>query len=201
MIPARPVRRRYHPAMAFRPQFRTLVSAACTLVAVGGLAISLTSCREEAEPPPPLAPAILVPPLHDAVAGEELRLRRGAGPGAEDWIWRIASVSDTEVEVEFRRMQGGAPLGPPENMRWPRNQFGVKDDYVVHECRRDRIEAGGRTWDCWLVRAGSRTEALWYWITDELPVHGVIRMAKDDRGKPVLGSAATVVPEASSKPQ
>ncbi|MCE9636541.1 MAG: hypothetical protein K8T90_12625 [Planctomycetes bacterium] len=179
-------------------RIRTRAAAAIVGAIVLPLFASLlASCRHDVEPPPPPAPAILVPPLHDAVAGEELRLRRGN----EDWIWRIASVSDTELEVEFRRMQGGAPLGQTDILRWPRNQFGIKDDYVVHECRRDRIEAAGRTWDCWLVRAGSKTEAIWYWVTDELPVHGVIRMAKDERGKPLMGSAATVVPDACSKPQ
>ena len=168
---------------------------AARVLAAASLVPAIGACNDPVAPPPAPPPAIFVPPLHDAEVGEELRLRRGT----EDWIWRVASVSPTEIEVDFRRMLDGAPYGEPASFRWSRNQFGVKDDYVVRELRRDRIEAAGRTWDCWLVRAGSTTEAIWYWVTDELPVQGEIGMAKDDQGKPVMGSAATVVPEGSTK--
>ena len=184
--PRRPVART--PLTALVLGFAALLLGTATLA--GG-------CRKEVPPPPPPPPAILIPPLHDAVVGEELRLRRGT----EDWVWRVASATDNELGIDFFVYRDGAPTGPPEALRWPRNGFGMPPDFVIREISRDRVVVADRSWDCWRVRAFARDGARWYWITDELPVHGVIRMALDDRGRPVLQSAADVVPEASARPR
>jgi hypothetical protein len=160
-------------------------------------ALANTACRRDPPPPPPPAPAIFVPPLHDAQPGEELRLRRGN----EEWVWHVASATHEEVEVDFRVMRDGVAVGPPEPMRWPRNGFGLPRGFVVREIRRDRIEVGGRSWECWLVRAQTENSGMWYWVSEEAPVHGVLRMAVDDRGRPVTGSAGEIVPEGSIFPK
>jgi hypothetical protein len=167
------------------------------LAALGVVAVATTGCPQAPPPVAPLAPALLIPPLQDAEAGEELRLRRGN----EDWIWRVASTTETEVLVDFRIVRGGVPAGPVKQTSWPRNGFGLPPGFVVSEIRRDRIEAAGRTWDCWWLRARSAEGGRSYWITDELPAHGVIRMAVEEKGRPVPATAADVVPEACSRPR
>jgi hypothetical protein len=146
---------------------------------------------------PPPAPAIFVPPLFDAEPGEELRLRRGN----EDWIWRIVSATDTELQVDYRIVRAGEPAGPVKPMTWPRNNLGLPEGFVVFDMRRDRIEAAGRTWECWLVRAKAEEGVRCYWITEELPVHGVIRIAREERGRPVQATQADVVLEALERPR
>lgn len=116
----------------------------------------------------------------------------------EDWIWRVTSATGHEVEVEFRRFRDGVALGPAENLVWSRNLWGLPPGYRVDELARDRLEVGGRAWDCWRMRAVSPNDLRWYWFTEELPVSGFLRVARDDRGKPELAFAATVIPEACS---
>ena len=117
--------------------------------------------------------------------------------GNEEWTWRVASATHDEVEVDFRRMRDGVADPPSPPMRWSRNGFGLPPGYVVREFRRDRIELGGRLWDCWLVRAQTESSGMWYWVSEEAPVHGVLRMAVDDRGRPVTATAGEIVPEGS----
>ena len=163
-----------------------------SLAVPAALAIGTAGCPARPAAPPPLAAAVLVPPLHDAEPGEELRMRRGN----EEWTWRVTSTTDTEVEADFTVRRDGEPVGPPKSQRWTRNGFGIPDEFVIREARRDRIEVGGRTWDCWMLRVHSRTGIRYYWISDALPAHGVLRIAVEDRGRPVLATAADAVPEA-----
>jgi hypothetical protein len=183
-----------------RPEIgsRSPVLAAAVAV-VAALAAAPGCPRAPAGPPPAVAPAVLVPPLHDAAAGEELRLRRGT----EDYVWRVVSTTDEEVEVESTVFRDGVVSQPPVRIRFDRNGWGIPRDphHVIREIRRDHVEAGGRGWDCWMLRVHSRTSVRYYWITDELPVHGVVRIAIDDRGKPVLPSAVDVVPDACAFPR
>lgn len=147
--------------------------------------------------PPTAAPArSLVPPLHDAVVGEELRLR--TGPTL--WSYRVAHTSDDEVEVEFvSSWVGGSP--PPgwaprsERLVWSRNGFGLADGFVVRRIDPDRIEVAGRWWDCWRLQCHSRQGLRFYWISDEVPVHGVLRIAPDQNqdGVPDPGNEADLV--------
>ena len=161
-------------------------------------ATALPGCpADPAGAPSGPAPAVLIPPLHDAEAGEELRLRRGA----EDWVWRITSTTTAAIEVEFTvRRTDGLPSPAPSRLVWARNAFGVPPEFIVRMVRRDRISVGGRDWDCWAIRAHSESEIRYWWVTDELPCHGVLRMAIDRDGSPDLSSAADCVPEESRFP-
>jgi hypothetical protein len=172
----------------------TLLPVLCGVAAAG--AALTAGCRADPPaPPPPAAVAVLVPPLRDAEVGEVLRMRRGD----EEWTWRVVSATPDEVEVEYGRSKGDAHAAT-ERQRWNRNGFGVRPGYVITEYRRDRIEVAGREWTCWAVRAHSPDDAIWYWITEELPVAGFLRAAPDERGRPLLGVAIDVVPEGSSFP-
>lgn len=139
--------------------------------------------------PGPLA--VFVPPLRDAEVGEELMLRRGATA----WRWRIASADGQYVAVEVQEYTNDLPVGPLQSYRWNRNGFGLPDEFVVQEIARDRIEVAGASWDCWRLTVRSGQTTRWYWLTDVLPVHGVLRIAVDLAGKgaPDLASPADYV--------
>lgn len=186
------------PAMEIH--LRGLCSLTVVVARAGAAAVAVAAlgggCRDVPPPPPPAPmPALLIPPLHDAEPGEELRMRRGY----EEWIWRVASATDEEIEIDCRKTLNGTPIGTPETQRWSRNGFGLPKGCVIREVRRDRIEVAGKEWTCWLIRAVSRENgAFWYWISEELPVSGFLRIAKDERGKPQLGAATEAMPDASS---
>jgi len=168
-----------------------------TLLAAAGLAslaLALHGCREEPLPaPPPPPPAVLVPPLHDAQEGEELVMRGAFG---ETWIWRVRSTTDETVEVEFV----AHPVDPADGVRtktlvWHRNGFGLDEAMVIRRIARDRIEVAGRSWDCWRVHGHSRQGQRFFWVTDELPVHGTLKMAvANEKGAPEEVSAAYYLP-------
>src|SRR5688500_4642344 len=149
---------------------RTSSRVAGLSVVVAAL-LAWASCREAPVPPPPVPPAVLLPPLHDAVAGEELWMRRGR----EDWLWRVVSATDDALEVHYFRYLEGAPIGDPTRLVWPRNGFGVGEGMVIRRFERDRIEVAGRTWECWRIHAHHRNGIRYYWVSDELEVNGVLK--------------------------
>ena len=166
-------------------------------VTIVGAAAAVALLAKGCGPPPPSTvaapPAVLVPPLHDAQVGEELRMRRGA----EEWLWRVVSATDDEVAVDFFITRGGiVDESGTEHLRWRRNSFGIPDGpegYVIREIRRDRIDVGGRSHDCWRIKAYARDAVRYYWITDALNVSGFLRIALDDRGRPLMQTAADAV--------
>lgn len=185
------------PSSPSRPSSCPARRLAAGLAPASLVLASLTGCPAAPPPAPPMAPARFVPPLVDAEPGEELRLRRGD----EDWIWRVASTSEVEVLVEFRKVRGGEPTEPARSLSMHRNNLGLPEGFMVLEMRRDRIEAAGRSWDCWRVRARAGDSVRSYWISEELPVHGVIRIAVEERGREVPATQADVVPEACLRPR
>jgi len=119
-------------------------------------------------------------PLNDAVVGEEVRLHRGPIVSR----WRVAHTTDEEVQVEFvETFEGTPPAGfvpsPASTFVWRRSGFGVPDGFVVRRADPDRIDVGGRSFDCWRLMCHSRAGVRFYWISAEIPVHGVIRIAPD----------------------
>ena len=135
--------------------------------------------RSRAESPPPAADPF-VPPLNDAVVGEEVRLHRGPLVST----YRVARTTDDEVQVEFFESYEGTPpagwtAAPAKTYVWRRNGFGVPEDFVVRRADPDRIDVGGRSFDCWRLTCHSRAGLRFYWISDRVPVHGVLRIAPD----------------------
>jgi hypothetical protein len=65
----------------------------------------------------------------------------------------------------------------PETFVWNRNGFGMPDGGIARAFERDRIEIGGRRYDCWRVAVYSRIGQRFYWISEEIPVHGVLKVA------------------------
>ncbi len=143
----------------------------------GALALG-ASCDGDEAPRRTRTPALraLVPPLHDAKAGEWLRLE----VGADALEYRIVGADDLTVHVEIVQYRDDVPVGPPFKEVWSRNNFGLPVDPaegVVRRYEPDHIVAAGRSWDCWRLHVHSRQGVRYYWVTDELPVHGVIKYA------------------------
>lgn len=141
-------------------------------------------CRPAAPPPPPAAPPVLVPPLSDAVTGEQLVTRRGD----EEWQYTVVSAGNAEspsgdVVVEVVRYLSGAPQGRPVQFTWNRNGFGLQPGDVIRSLRPGRLDVGGRAWDCWIVmvQTAQRGEFA-YWISPEVAVHGVLKIARAEGG-------------------
>lgn len=179
------------------PSFRSCAVAA-SLALAGSL--SLSACRDEAPVPaalPPLQLPALVPPLADAKPGEELVLRRGDA----EFRWRVVRDAGQELEVEYQAYEKGAPSSGAERMVWHRSGFGLKPEWIIQSFVRERIEVAGRTFDCWRMHVRSMKESRWFWISDEAPAHGVVRLAVDrGKGVPDDASAAEIVPEHCSPP-
>lgn len=172
--------------MRTSPRLRRTVLAAAS----AGLLVLASGCRESEPLPVAVQPAVLIPPLHDAQTGEQLRMHRGD----EEWVWRVVSASDEEVSVDFFVYRGGVVVeGRTDHLRWMRNSFGIPEGFVIREIRRDRIDVGGTSYDCWRLKAYAREGARYYWITDSLPVSGFLRIALEERGKPLLQTAAEAV--------
>ena len=166
---------------------------AAALAAVAALTVTVLTvagCRDRPSPPPPgpavvAAGAVLEPPLHDAAVGEELVLRRGE----QEWLYRVAQAKDTEGVVEVVTYEAGIPQARPQLFRWHRNGFGMPDDVVVRGIEPTRLVVDGRSVACWLLRAYSPRGQFAYWIDPAAPVHGVLRMAAVEDGRPVESGA------------
>ncbi len=153
---------------------RTLqVFAGIALLVVGGL----SGCQKPAVPPARAALPAFEPPLNDAVVGEELVLKRGP----TEWRYTVTEAGDVNVVVDVMRYEEGEPVGKSlERFRWHRNGFGVPDDAVVRKVERGRVDAGGQTWDCWILHVDTKDRGrFYYWITNEVAGHGIVKIAKD----------------------
>jgi hypothetical protein len=135
----------------------------------------LVGCGNATQTPATLTLPGMSPPLNDATIGEELVLSRGA----TEWRYTVIEAGDTHVKVEVMRYVDGTPDGKPERFRWHRNGFGVPDDAVIRRIERGRIDAGGRAWSCWILHVFTRDRGnYYYWLSDEVGVHGIVKIAK-----------------------
>jgi hypothetical protein len=155
------------------------------------LAAALTSSSCGKDPPaaaPQAAPTRLIPPLCDAQVGEWLRIE--AGRDAQ--LYRVVDAGDYWVDVETTTYQNEAPIGTPQRQRWPRNSFGLPmDDCVIRAIDADRIQIADKWYDCWRICANSRSGLeMFYWISDQVPVHGVLQVAGVQKGVADLAHAA-----------
>lgn len=148
------------------------------------VALSASSCCKDPPPaPPPPPPPSLIPPLHDAQVGEWLRLE--VGVNAE--VYRVVGVSDYEVQVEITSYRNGEPSSSPVVHTWHRNDFGLPANCVVRQIDPDSIDVAGKRYDCWRLSifsheagAGQRL----YWVSDKIPVHGLLKAAAVQQGAP-----------------
>jgi hypothetical protein len=138
------------------------------------LGFAAASLRPGPPPPPPPPPIpTLVPPLHDAKVGEWLKVEAGV----DSQMFRVVGVSpdDYELTVEMIQSSNGVPVGGPEFFKWRRNSWSLPSDCVVRAIDRDRVEVGGKHYDCWRLAVFSHQRNMVYWISDEIPVHGVLK--------------------------
>jgi hypothetical protein len=151
------------------------------LAATALLLLVAVSCNPDPEPAPPKAPPPrrLIPPLWDAKVGEWLRVEEGPA----SLVYRVVNAGETWIDVETTPYRDGAPTGSPQKTRWTRNSFGLPDnECVVRVFDPDRIEVKGKWYDCWRLLVSSATEQQMYWISDEIPVHGLLRVAAVHKG-------------------
>ncbi len=173
------------PLTALPCPVRSLVALVLTLAA----AAACGGCRPRAAPPVPVKMAAFVPPLFDAQIGETLVTRRGT----QEWHYTVVSAGDVEVVVEVVVYDGGVPQGRgPQRFAWHRNNFGLPDNAVVERVEPARVDVGGTTWDCWLVHVTTRTSGrYYYWISDDVGVNGILKIAQSEGGVPDEAYAIT----------
>lgn len=163
-----------------------LLSAAILVLA--GMLVSRTA----PEAPTPVKLRSFVPPLADAEPPEMLRIRQGR----REFRYAVMSSSVAEVEVEILEFVDGVPPAnsEPQRFRWPRNGFGLQEGDVLLELAPVTIPLHGRIWNCWQARVQRTSGVFHYWYTDELPVHGLLKLARDKDGVPDDESAYVALP-------
>lgn len=108
-------------------------------------------------------------------------IRLEAGANAE--VYHVVGGDEFQVQVEVVQYQNGAPVSSPTVHTWHRNSFSMPADAVIRAIDQDRIEVGGKMYDCWRLSVASRVRQLYYWISDEIPVHGVLKVASSVKGE------------------
>jgi len=149
------------------------------VLAVCGIVVT-TTCGQPAPPAPPPPLPRFVPPLHDAQVGEWLRL----SAGVDSEVYRVVRAGDFDVDVEIVKYHNDQPAGPPLVVTWHRNSFSVPPDAVIRSIDPDRLEIEGRWYDCWRLSIYGRQLQRYYWITDEVPAHGLIKVANMGKSGP-----------------
>ena len=162
---------------ATAPTVRCLVLLGLVLVAA-----ALGACSRDVAAPPKIHIASLTPPLSDAQVGEQLVTRRGD----QEWHYTVVSAGDLEVVVELVTYMNGAPTGKIERFRWHRNNYGLPDNAIIRRLEPGRIEVGGERWDCWIVHVATNDGRgeYYYWISADVGVHGVLKIARSEGGAP-----------------
>ncbi len=162
---------------------RFLVAVFLVLLVVASCDPAPVAAPTKAPPPPRL-----IPPLWDAEVDEWVRLE--PTDGSTSIVYRVVNAGDTWVDVETTSYVNGNFVGSPQKVRWKRNCFGLpEDECVIRAFDPDRIEVDGKSYDCWRILAGSATVQQMYWISDAIPVHGVLRVANVHKGDPDLKNA------------
>jgi hypothetical protein len=165
------------------------------------VAAALTSSCDPAEPAPAPPPPTLIPPLHDAEVGEWLR----AESGRRAQVFRVVDASDFDVTVETVTYDDGRPTSEPVTAKWSRNGFGVPSgnppEGVIRRFERDRIEVAGKLWDCWRISIHTRLGVVWYWISEDVPVHGVLKWALVQKGQADEANAARLADYGFAEPR
>ncbi len=153
-----------------------------------GLAGGWVAGRASVPPPPPPEP--LRNPLADAKKGETLLLRRADG---QTTLYRVlAAEEDSILLSEETTPPGGAATR--REVRVARTYLGffiilegdvdpaeadaAARDFTLDEAVPETLfsEALGRSFRCWRIRGRHRVRGeLTFWITPELPVHGLLR--------------------------
>jgi hypothetical protein len=122
----------------------------------------------------------LIPPLFDAKPGEQLVV----GAGDLEYEYVVRSVLGDRVEVDvFKRLRGEPAPGGPTRVVWNRNGWGMPADTIIRQIEYDVRVLHGRPWPCWRLNVHHKQGARVYWITDELPVNGVVGAARIIKGR------------------
>lgn len=150
------------------------------VVAIAATIALTATCGPAPAPPLPPPPPRLVPPLNDAQVGEWLRL----ASGVDSEMYRVVRAGDFDVDVEIVAYHNDQPVGSPRTVTWHRNSFSVPSDAVIRAIDPDHIEVGGKWYDCWRLSIYGRNVQRYYWITDQVPAHGLIKVANIGKNGP-----------------
>jgi hypothetical protein len=171
---------------------RSPLVASCAAAAAVAAALAAASCCKDPPPAPPPAPVrSLIPPLQGAKVDQWIRVQ--AGVDAE--VYRVVNATDYEVQVEVTRYKNDEP-SPPVTQTWHRNSFGLPPNCVVRRIDPDSIEVGGVRYDCWRLSIFSHDPGVGerlYWVSEQIPVHGLLKAAIVQKGGPDEIHAATLV--------
>ena len=177
------------------------IAAAATAGLVLGAAAGWLAARGRAAAPPPSTPGY-VNPLADAKKDETLVLVR-SGDGTRE-IFRVIEASPETLLVSVET----APVGEAARTRQlrvartfvgpfvvlegdmdPASAAAAVTDFVLERIDPDTrfVESLGRPVRCWKFSGRHRLHGtMTWWVTEELPVHGVVRI-ETPRGKFDLG--------------
>jgi hypothetical protein len=168
---------------------RIAVAAAAAVALVLGAAAGWIAARASMPPPPP--PPAFVNPLADAKKGEVLVLT--SNDGVVD-TYRVLETTDETVLLSDEKAPAGQPAFARQ-LRVARSYWGAfiilggdVDPLTAEAAARDLVVVGavpenlfvetlGRSLRCWKVSARHRVWGdVTIWLSDELPVHGYVRM-------------------------
>ena len=163
-------------AATMSSMMRPIVAALCGFVL--GFALAVLTCGGGEPAPASRAPApILVPPLQDAEVGEWIRIQAGR----DVQVHRVVDARELDVTIEYMQYHEDEP-GPPATIVLRRDSFGTPAEGVVRAIARDRVDVGGRSYDCWRLDVYLHIGQFAYWISEEVPVTGLIKYARIEKG-------------------
>lgn len=171
------------------------VAVAAIAALAAGAAGGWVAGRASFEPPPP--PRAYVNPLADAKKNEVLVLVSPDG-GTQAYTLMDGDGETVMISAEDVAKEGASSVRRFRAARTFVGALTILDgdiepalaastlrDFVVEKMEPDdlRVESLDRTFRCWKVSGRYRNlEDRTYWITEELPVHGIVRM-DGPRGK------------------
>ena len=145
----------------------------CAAVTAASVVVALMSQFRRDPPPAALPPPPrLIPPLEDAKVGEWML--RKAGNLAERLD--VVAATDYDVTIKSTRYQNEQP-SPPVIETFHRNSFGLPPDCVIRAIDPDRLEVGGKTYDCWRLDVYTKVRRIYFWVSNEIPVNGFLKEA------------------------
>jgi hypothetical protein len=179
-----------------------VAAAALVVGAAGGWLAGKAASRT-----PPAPPPVFANPLADAKVGESLALRRRDGAVE---LFRVLEADPLTLLLQQDTQAEGAPFSTRQ-LRVSRSWFGgflilegdadpaaaaanLRDVGLLSvEPDTQVVEALGRPVRCWKFTVRHRVfEKMVIWVSDEIPVHGVVRIdtAKEERMFLYHGSGA-----------
>jgi len=119
-------------------------------------------------------------PLYDAKVGEWIRMRHVLPDGVAVITTRVIDVTDEEVVLESAIERGDERADGPTIRRDRTEALAFGRGSGAPEWSRETVTIGDQELDCWVVTSQSRRGAeVKRWYCAEVPVTGIVRMARN----------------------